>query len=128
MIQTWSEDWNLKIWQVKTIWPVGASADETVGTTGTAVAPAPGVSVVPTGGSEKSNGEVGVGWSGAGENPARGVEAASVANRSIVGGASGAARFPTPKTTRVINIKKPQSKKSPAAIQRGRLFIFIPQL
>lgn len=95
---------------------------------GTSVMFATGVSVCWTGCSEKSKGEVAVGWIGAGEKAESGVEAASVANRSIVGVEAGETRRPNPDTTKVTNNKKPQNKTSPAAIQSVRLFVVIPLL
>jgi len=128
MMQIWSEDWYLNIWQVNTMWPLGPSCEETVGTLEASVAPATGVSVCWTGCSEKSNGEVGVGWIGAGEKPESGVEAHSVSNRAMVGSELGVAMRPKPETTNVTSNKKPQNKTSPAAIQSGRLFVFMSQL
>jgi hypothetical protein len=70
--------------------------------------------------------EVAVGVTGAGENAERGVEAASVANRSMVGGEAGVVKRLKPGKRKAINSKKPQNKTSPAVIQSVRLLVFIP--
>ena len=83
--------------------------------------------LVCTGGSEKSNGEVEVGMTGAGEKPVEGVEADSVASRSMVGSGAETVSLPNPLTRTTMKTKKPQNKTSPAAIQRVRLFLIMCQ-
>ena len=87
----------------------------------------PGVLVCSAGGSEKSKADVEVGVMGTGENAARGVDADSVANRSMVGGDAGPDNLPNLDTRKVTNSKKPQAKTSPAAILRERFLLIILQ-
>ena len=100
--------------------PIGASCEETVGT---AVPSAAGVSAC-TGGSEKSNAEVAVGVMDAGENAELGVEAESVANRSMVGAGAGAVRR-VPNHKALTSNKKPQNAISPTAMIRLRVLFDI---
>ena len=102
---------------------MGPSTDETVGIP---VAPVAGVAVCWAGGSEKLKAEVVVGWVGAGENAESGVEADSVANRSMVGSEAGEASLLGLETNTRMSTKKPQNKISPAAIQRVRLLVVMP--
>lgn len=69
--------------------------------------------------------EVAVGTTGAGEKAESGVEAESVANRSMVGGEAGFLNRPNPDTRKTTKSKKPQNKTRPTTIQRVRLFVFI---
>jgi hypothetical protein len=106
------------------MWPVGPSCEDTVDTTVTAAA---GVAVSCAGASKKSKADVDVGVMGAGEKAETGVEADSVANRSTVGSEAGEASLLSPGIRIMRNIKKPQNKTSPAAIQRVRLLLFMYQ-
>ena len=103
------------------MWPVGASPAETDGIAVTSAAVGSPCKV----GSKKSNAEVDVGVIGAGEKAETGVEADSVANKSMVGSVAGAdRRVPTHKV--LTRNKKPQNKISPTAMIRVRVFFVIP--
>lgn len=72
-----------------------------------------------------SNADVAVGVIIAGGFVESGVEADSVANRSIVGRESGAVTRPNPNVKIPKNTTKPQTNISPAAIQSVRVLLVI---
>ena len=62
---------------------------------------------------------------GAGENAETGVEAESVANRSMVGGDAGDVTRPIPNAKIPIRTTKPQNKISPTVMMMVRLFFLV---